>query len=152
MNIARSLFSYLYPNQALPARIYIPWIVSSYNSQQEQNKWKINVCRLPMQSVKTADSTSLLRLLREEPRQNSEKPSRQAKSSRLLNLRLSSCLKQGIRNLPKYSKSEIPRTASLVPSNLHGFIVLPGRIHSRRLTGQIKPSQPTPIRRSLLLF
>jgi hypothetical protein len=33
-----ALFSYLYPNQTLPSRIYIPWIVSSYNSLQDRQK------------------------------------------------------------------------------------------------------------------
>jgi len=30
------LFGYLYPSQALPARIYLPWAISSYNTRQSQ--------------------------------------------------------------------------------------------------------------------
>jgi len=30
------LFDYLYPSQALPARIYLPWAISSYNARQGQ--------------------------------------------------------------------------------------------------------------------
>jgi hypothetical protein len=33
-----SLFSYLYPSQPLPARIYLPWAISSYNTKQNQSK------------------------------------------------------------------------------------------------------------------
>jgi len=33
-----SLFSYLYPSQSLPARIYLPWAISSYNTRQNQSK------------------------------------------------------------------------------------------------------------------
>ena len=33
-----SLFSYLYPSQPLPARIYLPWAISSYNTRQNQSK------------------------------------------------------------------------------------------------------------------
>jgi len=32
------LFSYLYPSEALPARIYLPWAISSYNSSQNQSQ------------------------------------------------------------------------------------------------------------------
>ncbi len=32
------LFGYLYPSQALPARIYLPWAISSYNTRQGQAK------------------------------------------------------------------------------------------------------------------
>ena len=32
------LFTYLYPSEALPARIYLPWAISSYNTQQNQSK------------------------------------------------------------------------------------------------------------------
>ena len=32
------LFSYLYPSEALPARIYLPWAISSYNSRQNQSQ------------------------------------------------------------------------------------------------------------------
>ena len=32
------LFSYLYPGQALPPNIYLPWIISNYNTAQSQNK------------------------------------------------------------------------------------------------------------------
>ncbi|HUU20004.1 MAG TPA: hypothetical protein VMW72_22825 [Sedimentisphaerales bacterium] len=32
------LFTYLYPSEALPARIYLPWAISSYNTQQNQPK------------------------------------------------------------------------------------------------------------------
>lgn len=32
------LFSYLYPSQPLPARIYLPWAISSYNTKQNQSK------------------------------------------------------------------------------------------------------------------
>jgi len=32
------LFSYLYPSETLPARIYLPWAVSSYNSRQNQSQ------------------------------------------------------------------------------------------------------------------
>ena len=32
------LFDYLYPSQALPGRIYIPWAISSYNSRQNQSQ------------------------------------------------------------------------------------------------------------------
>jgi len=32
------LFSYLYPGQALPADIYLPWIISNYNTAQNQDK------------------------------------------------------------------------------------------------------------------
>lgn len=32
------LFGYLYPSQALPARIYMPWAISSYNSRQNQSQ------------------------------------------------------------------------------------------------------------------
>ncbi|MGD8501275.1 MAG: hypothetical protein PVJ86_11545, partial [Phycisphaerales bacterium] len=32
------LFAYLYPSEALPARIYLPWAISSYNTQQGQAK------------------------------------------------------------------------------------------------------------------
>jgi len=30
------LYDYLYPSEALPARIYLPWAISSYNTQQGQ--------------------------------------------------------------------------------------------------------------------
>jgi tetratricopeptide (TPR) repeat protein len=33
-----SLFNYLYPSQSLPARIYLPWAISSYNTRQNQSK------------------------------------------------------------------------------------------------------------------
>ncbi|MBW7989890.1 MAG: hypothetical protein FVQ84_07730 [Planctomycetes bacterium] len=33
-----SLFSYLYPSQPLPTRIYLPWAISSYNTKQNQSK------------------------------------------------------------------------------------------------------------------
>jgi tetratricopeptide (TPR) repeat protein len=33
-----NLFSYLYPSEALPARIYLPWAISSYNTQKNQIK------------------------------------------------------------------------------------------------------------------
>ncbi len=32
------LFSYLYPSELLPASIYIPWAISSYNTQRNQHK------------------------------------------------------------------------------------------------------------------
>ena len=32
------LFSYLYPSEVLPARIYLPWAISSYNSRRVQSK------------------------------------------------------------------------------------------------------------------
>ncbi len=32
------LFSYLYPSGTLPARIYLPWAISSYNSRRNQSK------------------------------------------------------------------------------------------------------------------
>ncbi len=32
------LFGYLYPSEALPARIYLPWAISSYNSRQNQSQ------------------------------------------------------------------------------------------------------------------
>jgi len=32
------LFSYLYPGQALPANIYLPWLISNYNAAQNQSK------------------------------------------------------------------------------------------------------------------
>jgi tetratricopeptide (TPR) repeat protein len=32
------LFSYLYPSQAPPAHIYLPWILSSYNTQRNQHR------------------------------------------------------------------------------------------------------------------
>ncbi|MHC4752057.1 MAG: tetratricopeptide repeat protein [Planctomycetota bacterium] len=32
------LFSYLYPSESLPAHIYLPWAISSYNMQQNQSK------------------------------------------------------------------------------------------------------------------
>jgi tetratricopeptide (TPR) repeat protein len=32
------LFSYLYPTEPLPARIYLPWSISSYNSKRNQSK------------------------------------------------------------------------------------------------------------------
>ena len=32
------LFSYLYPSEPLPARIYLPWSISSYNTRQNQPK------------------------------------------------------------------------------------------------------------------
>ncbi|MHC4536599.1 MAG: hypothetical protein ACYS6K_21835, partial [Planctomycetota bacterium] len=33
-----NLFSYLYPSQPLPARIYLPWAISSYNTKLNQSK------------------------------------------------------------------------------------------------------------------
>ena len=33
-----NLFRYLYPSQPLPARIYLPWAISSYNTRQDQSK------------------------------------------------------------------------------------------------------------------
>ena len=33
-----NLFSYLYPSKALPARIYLPWAISSYNTERNQSK------------------------------------------------------------------------------------------------------------------
>ena len=33
-----NLFSYLYPSQPLPTRIYLPWAISSYNTMQNQSK------------------------------------------------------------------------------------------------------------------
>ncbi len=32
------LFTYLYPSEALPVRIYLPWAISSYNTQRNQSK------------------------------------------------------------------------------------------------------------------
>jgi hypothetical protein len=32
------LFDYLYPNEALPPRIYIPWIISNYNTEQNRGR------------------------------------------------------------------------------------------------------------------
>ncbi len=32
------MFTYLYPSEALPAHIYLPWAISSYNTQQNQSK------------------------------------------------------------------------------------------------------------------
>jgi len=32
------LFDYLYPTEALPARIYLPWAISSYNTRQGQSQ------------------------------------------------------------------------------------------------------------------
>ena len=32
------LFDYLYPSETLPARIYLPWAISSYNSMQNQSQ------------------------------------------------------------------------------------------------------------------
>lgn len=32
------LFNYLYPSETLPARIYLPWAISSYNSRQNQSQ------------------------------------------------------------------------------------------------------------------
>jgi tetratricopeptide (TPR) repeat protein len=32
------LFGYLYPSQALPAHIYLPWMISSYNTQRNQHR------------------------------------------------------------------------------------------------------------------
>jgi hypothetical protein len=32
------LFSYLYPNTPLPPRIYLPWVVSNYNTEQSKHK------------------------------------------------------------------------------------------------------------------
>jgi len=32
------LFGYLYPSEALPGRIYLPWAISSYNSRQNQSQ------------------------------------------------------------------------------------------------------------------
>ncbi len=32
------LFTYLYPSEALPAHIYLPWAISSYNTQRNQPK------------------------------------------------------------------------------------------------------------------
>jgi len=32
------LFGYLYPSEPLPSRIYLPWAISSYNTQQNQSK------------------------------------------------------------------------------------------------------------------
>jgi len=32
------LFSCLYPNEPLPANIYLPWIISNYNTEQNQSK------------------------------------------------------------------------------------------------------------------
>jgi len=32
------LFTYLYPSEALPAHIYLPWTISSYNTQRNQSK------------------------------------------------------------------------------------------------------------------
>jgi hypothetical protein len=33
-----NLFNYLYPSEPLPARIYLPWAISSYNTQRNQSK------------------------------------------------------------------------------------------------------------------
>ncbi len=33
-----NLFNYLYPSEPLPARIYLPWSISSYNTQRNQSK------------------------------------------------------------------------------------------------------------------
>jgi len=33
-----NLFGYLYPSQPLPAAIYLPWAISSYNTQRDQHK------------------------------------------------------------------------------------------------------------------
>lgn len=35
---AADLFKYLYPSEALPARIYIPWAISCYNTDENQPK------------------------------------------------------------------------------------------------------------------
>jgi len=32
------LFAYLYPSQPLPAHIYLPWMISTYNTQRNQHK------------------------------------------------------------------------------------------------------------------
>ena len=32
------LFGYLYPSQALPAHIYLPWMISNYNTQRNQHR------------------------------------------------------------------------------------------------------------------
>jgi hypothetical protein len=32
------LYDYLYPSETLPARIYLPWAISSYNSRQNQSQ------------------------------------------------------------------------------------------------------------------
>jgi len=32
------LFSYLYPSQAPPARLYLPWMISSYNTKRNQHR------------------------------------------------------------------------------------------------------------------
>jgi tetratricopeptide (TPR) repeat protein len=32
------LFTYLYPSEALPVRIYLPWAINSYNTQRNQSK------------------------------------------------------------------------------------------------------------------
>jgi hypothetical protein len=32
------LFDYLYPNKALPARIYLPWAISAYNARETQSQ------------------------------------------------------------------------------------------------------------------
>jgi tetratricopeptide (TPR) repeat protein len=32
------LFGYMYPSEALPTRIYLPWAISSYNTQRNQSK------------------------------------------------------------------------------------------------------------------
>ncbi|MBN2314607.1 MAG: hypothetical protein JXM79_11810 [Sedimentisphaerales bacterium] len=32
------LFDYLFPNEVLPTRIYLPWAISSYNSRQDQSQ------------------------------------------------------------------------------------------------------------------
>lgn len=33
-----NLYSYLYPSEALPSRIYLPWAISSYNTQRDRSK------------------------------------------------------------------------------------------------------------------
>ena len=33
-----NLFNYLYPSEPLPSRIYLPWSISSYNTQRNQSK------------------------------------------------------------------------------------------------------------------
>ena len=37
-NYCADLFDYLYPAKALPARIYLPWAISAYNSREDQSQ------------------------------------------------------------------------------------------------------------------
>jgi hypothetical protein len=110
------LFGYLYPSEALPARIYLPWAISSYNTQQGQAK-----CLQIAGDIRKGGGFDL----------------------RLEAIAGKALVKMGDGEL---ATQIFRAAEKRIQSNLPGSIVLPCRFRAKRCTGPTKPMQLSPIR------